>query len=233
MNSFQLSLRDAAEILGISKDTVWRAVQRGELQARLDSGPAGDQYWLSQTELQSWWTRRKNRKNRAQVGEAPQNEQTDIPSEIAAEAPQATQNETAALATLSAAPQEYEIVEGLAAPNVVPVEVHLQALRLVERAQLQLEHAQHELRNTRNILSEQAESLAEKEAYAKQAALMTEKAAALAQETAALEQENLRNRERWESERAELLKTIQDTKGKVDWLERRVPKWVRKVFGAG
>ena len=84
---------------------------------------------------------------------------------------------------------------------------------------MQLERAQHELRTTQNVLTEQAESLAEKEAIAKQAALLME--------------ENCQSLERWESERAALVESLKESRLKVEWFERRVPRWVRRVFGLG
>lgn len=206
--SEKYSLREAAEVLGITVKAIRHRIKVRGITPQITEGPTGALYLINAEQLEAL---------RAPVDRTAANGE---PPEIIYPG-QTPKTEPVEVSSGLAEPEgnPYEIYEPLVAPNTVPVEVHLQALRLVEHAQLQLERAQLELQSTRNVLSEQAESLAEKEAYAKQAAT--------------LEIENRLNRERWESERAELLKTIQETKGKVDWLERRVPKWVRKVFGAG
>lgn len=221
MNTNKMGLREAAELVGVSKDTVWRAVQRGELPAEFDHGPAGDQYWIAQNELEAWWANRRARRSRGSVTQSSQQEQTPTkPTNpvIESQGPHVIFAVDARPETDSAPPQ-FEVFEAHAAPASVPVEVHLQALRLVERAQLQLERAQSELRMTQNMLTEQADSLVEKEALARQAA--------------ALEEENQRNRSLWEQEKSTLLATLSERDSRVQWLEKRVPKWVRQVFGAG
>ena len=88
----------------------------------------------------------------------------------------------------------------------------------MERAQLQMESLRHELLSTRRVLTEQAESLAEKEALARQARL--------------LEEENRQVRELWEQEKQQLLAEVRTHRERVNWLEKRVPRWVRGLFGA-
>lgn len=94
----------------------------------------------------------------------------------------------------------------------------MQALRLVERAQLQVEAMRYELNNTRRVLTEQAESLAEKEARAREAELLRE--------------ENQKNQALWEAEKAQLVSEVTHHRERVNWLEKRVPGWVRGLFGA-
>lgn len=212
MSEDRIGLKQAAEQLGVSKDTLWRAIRRDELQAERDHGPSGTQYWLSWNRVQEWWDRRKDRK-RLEDSESQQTVVGRVSVEFPSQAPQES-DETPATPAV-------EILSALAVPEVpqvVPVEVHLQALKLVERAQLQVESIRYELQNTRKMLGEQAESLAEKEARARQAELLRE--------------ENLRNQELWEAEKAQLVQELTHHRDRVNWLEKRVPRWVRGLFGA-
>lgn len=216
MSDDRIGLKQAAEKLGVSKDTLWRAIRRDELEAERDLGPSGTQYWLSWAKVEEW---RESRRDRKRLEEAPQVSDTSqtvvgrVSVEFPPQAPQEKDETDAAPAV--------EVLSALAAPEapqVVPVEVHLQALRLVERAQLQVESMRYELHTTRRALTEQAESLAEKEARARQAELLRE--------------ENLRNQEIWEAEKAQLLGELSHHRDRVNWLEKKVPRWVRGMFGA-
>ena len=216
MSDDKIGLKQAAEQLGVSKDTLWRAIRRDELEAERDHGPSGTQYWLSWRKVQEWWDNRKDRKRLDEAPQAPDPNQTII-GRVSVDFPsQASQEQD----EMPAAPA-VEILSALATPEppqVVSVEVHLQALKLVERAQLQVESMRYELQSTRRALSEQAESLAEKEARAREAELLRE--------------ENLRSQQLWEAEKAQLVTELSHHRERVDWLEKRVPRWVRGLFGA-
>mgnify|MGYP001210716879 CR=1 FL=1 len=213
MSLEKIGLKQAADRLDVSKDTLWRAIKRGELDAERDHGPRGTQYWLSWPQVEEWWESRKDRKRLEEAPQAFEEPQVTILRGSDTAAPQEPQVFDAALAAPAV-----EVFTALAAPAAVPVEVHLQALRLVERAQLQMESLRHELLSTRRVLTEQAESLAEKEALARQARL--------------LEEENRQVRELWEQEKQQLLAEVRTHRERVNWLEKRVPRWVRGLFGA-
>jgi excisionase family DNA binding protein len=214
MHFERIGLKQAAERLEVSKDTLWRAIKRKELEAERDHGPSGTQYWLVWSEVEAWWENRKDRKRLEEASQVLEAPQTPTFRSVEVVVPQAPSQVYAA----PAAPA-VEVFTALEAPAVVPVEVHLQALRLVERAQLQAESLRHELLSTRRVLTEQAESLAEKEALARQAQL--------------LEEENLQARKLWEQEKEQLLAEVKTHRERVNWMEKRVPRWVRGLFGAG
>jgi excisionase family DNA binding protein len=213
MDEDRIGLKQAAEKLGVSKDTLWRAIRRDELEAERDHGPSGTQYWLSYQAVLEWWEHRKDRKR---MDDAPDPEQTIIGRVAVEFPPQASQESQAHDASL--ATPGVEVLAAPAAQATVPVEVHLQALRLVERAQIQVESMRYELHCNRQALTEQAESLLEKEALTRQ--------------TEALRNENLRNQAMWQSEKAQLIGELSHHRDRVNWLEKRVPRWVRGLFGA-
>jgi len=47
-----------------------------------------------------------------------------------------------------------------------------------------------------------------------------------------LAEENRRHQELWEAEKEQLLSELRTHKERVNWLEKRVPRWVRGLFGA-
>jgi excisionase family DNA binding protein len=49
-----LSLREAARLAGTSKDTVWRAIQKGDLRASAVDGPYGKRLLLDAADLERW-----------------------------------------------------------------------------------------------------------------------------------------------------------------------------------
>ena len=125
----------------------------------------------------------------------------------------------------------------------VPHVVHLEALRMLENAHSELRRLERqstalgcELQLYRQSISENAASIAEREAFRLQAqALEAEKEAleeSLRLQAKALEEENRERLERWESEKAQLTEQLRATSSRVVWLEKRVPTWVRKLFGA-
>lgn len=245
----RLGLREAAERLKVSKDTLWRAIKKGELQAQRDHGPSGSQYWLDWSDVESWDERRrtsqepqvsqatgnmssKNPREPLEASQVSQGSQADAPHEM--HPPQAPDSSVSQVYVTSRvfldepqAPQEsqgtnavpfLEVYSPIEAPAVVPVEVHLQALRLVERAQQQVDSLRHELGSTRRVLSEQAESLAEKESKARQAELLR------------AENENLKSL--WEAEKEALRRELEENSQRLSSLEKKVPRWVRGLFGA-
>ena len=87
-----------------------------------------------------------------------------------------------------------------------------------ERAERQLDVLRSDYRQAQLSLAESAESLMEKEAHARHADI--------------LRQENLRNQELWQAEKAQLISELSHHQERVNWLEKRVPRWVRGIFGA-
>ena len=128
--------------------------------------------------------------------------------------------------------ERFEVVDAVPM-NGVPLEVHQMALQTAHRALTELEVArvgaeryqrrfealQGEMKTYQLALSDQAESLAERDARMK--------------EQLALAEENTKRIAEFEAERASMREELRTYQERVSWLERRVPRWVRRVFGAG
>lgn len=134
----------------------------------------------------------------------------------------------------------------------VPLQAHLAALEFAERRILEersrsvqcddqvasvtlaLEQAQRgrlnlemQLKQYQLVLGEQAESLSEERARR----LSVESEVDRARQE--LEEENARKLQEFEAERAQLVERLKLSESRVDWLEKRVPRWVRALFRAG
>ncbi len=115
--------------------------------------------------------------------------------------------------------------------TAIPMEIHLQTLKLLRlerkerraltqesrRLERQVLSGQLQLVNYQRALSENAESLAEREARARQAE--------------ELANNNAAELERYEGEKAELVERLRQMETQVDWFKKRIPKWVRAMFG--
>ena len=88
-----------------------------------------------------------------------------------------------------------------------------------ERAERQLELMRGEYRQAQLALTESAESLNQREALWRYS-------------EAELKAHNEQRMALWEAERAEMLKDLDTSRKRVQWLEKRVPRWVRGLFGA-
>lgn len=88
-----------------------------------------------------------------------------------------------------------------------------------ERAERQLELVRGEYRQAQLALTETAESLSQREALWRQS-------------EAELRQHNEQQMTLWEAEKADMLRDLETSRKRVDWLEKRVPRWVRGLFGA-
>lgn len=93
------------------------------------------------------------------------------------------------------------------------------AQELRERAERQLELVRGEYRLAQLALTESAESLSQREAL-------------WLQSEAELKLHNEQQMALWEAEKANLVKELETSRKRVDWLEKRVPRWVRGLFGA-
>ena len=71
--------------------------------------------------------------------------------------------------------------------------------------------------------------MAEKSALDMQVAALK---ARLEEQSRLLADENARRLSEFEAEKGELTLKLREATGRVDWLEKRVPGWVRKMFGA-
>lgn len=221
-----LTLKEAAELAGVSKVTLWRLVQRGALEAVIDERK---RYTISREVLQKWMETFQGDSKRFIV----------TPNEEVASEAEAFQFQSNGLKrfgeTLHEAietPCSGEAFQGETV-EMVSADLHRVALestrcalecarRAEERAGLaerRLESLGGQLLQYQNILSERSESLAEKEALCRAA------------ETLATE--NAQRMEQFEAEKADLLEKLRMSQSRVEWIERRVPRWVRALFRAG
>lgn len=210
-----MSLREAADLVGVSRPTLFRAVQRGELPVRTETVGKSKRILVSREAVQDWACSREQ-------GELVQ-EQGESVHEQARE--QTTEQ-----------PREQ--------PEQVPLLAHLDLVRLLEDTQVRLLEATErahraerqndllkmEILTTRNVLTENAQSLSERAATQKQHEQLRQQ---WEHERAQLEAENTARLSLYEQEKQQWISEVETSRARVDWLEKRVPKWVRGLFGAG
>lgn len=221
----QFTLKEAAELAGVSKVTLWRLVQKGELAASQDEK---GRYTLErETVLKYQETVQRNASEQAQrfanrpVTPEPPQETPETSGNVST-----TETETPQFHFSNTSGTVYETVE------MVPADLHRLALESArhalessrraedraDRAERQMEALSGQLIQYQRALQERAESLAEKEAIAKQAELLAE--------------ENAQKLSLYEQEKQQWALELETTKTKINWLEKKVPRWVRGLFGA-
>ena len=104
----------------------------------------------------------------------------------------------------------------------------LEATERAHRAERQNDLLKMEVATTRNVLAEHAESLSEKEAVRRQ---QEELARERELERSKLEEENRVKQSLYEQEKQQWMMELETTKSRVDSIERRLPKWIRGLFG--
>jgi excisionase family DNA binding protein len=212
-----ITLREAADLVGVSRPTLFRAVQRGELQIRTENSGKTKRIMVLTESVQDWACSREK-------GE----QATEQPGEQTAQANEQPEQER----------------------EQVPLLAHLDLVRLLEDTQLRLLEATErahraerqsdivkmELFSTRNCLTEQAQSLFEKSTDVKQREELLEQSRrqheAWKQDLVKLESENAARLALYEQEKQQWMSELETTKSRVNWLEKRVPRWVRGLFGA-
>ena len=225
--SLYLTLRDAAELVGVSRPTLFRAVQRGELPVRTESSGRTKKLLVSKEDVQAWVCSREQ-------GEQPDEQGAE---QLGEQAEQAR--------------EQHEQLEQ------VPLLAHLDLVRLLESTQLRLLDATErahraerqadvvrmELMATRNCLTEQAQSIHEKEAGLRQHEELLSQNSQLQEQwdreraererqLAELAAENEARLSLYEQEKQQWALELETSKTRVNWLEKRVPRWVRGLFGA-
>lgn len=218
----QFTLKEAAELAGVSKVTVWRLVQKGELAATQDDK---GRYTLErETVLKYRETLHKNDDSHAKRFE--ETPETTKETEASTSTSSSNVTETPAERFARAPETPYETVE------MVSSELHRLALESArhalestrraedraDRAERQMEALSGQLIQYQRALQERAESLAEKEAIAKQAEILAE--------------ENAQKLSLYEQEKQQWALELETAKTRINWLERKVPRWVRGLFGA-
>ena len=213
-----ITLREAAELVGVSRPTLFRAVQRGELQIRTENSGKTKKILVLRESVRDWAC---SREQSEQGREQPREQSEQFDEQIAEQREQ------------------------------VPLLAHLDLVRLLEATQVRLLEATErahraerqndvmkmELFSTRNCLTEHAQTLFEKDASVReqheilleQSRLQNE---AWERDRAHLEAENAARLAQYEKEKQEWIAEVETTKTRVNWLEKRVPRWVRGLFGA-
>lgn len=218
----QFTLKEAAELAGVSKVTVWRLVQKGELAATQDDK---GRYTLERETVLKY-----RETLHGSEGDSAKRfgRQVETPEETGPSASDTASNVTETFPErFTRSPETtYETVE------MVPSDLHRLALESAhhalestrraeeraDRAERQMEALSGQLIQYQRALQERAESLAEKEAIAKQAELLAE--------------ENAQKLSIYEQEKQQWTLELETAKSRINWLERKVPRWVRGLFGA-
>ena len=213
-----ITLREAAELVGVSRPTLFRAVQRGELQSRTENSGKTKKILVLRESVRDWaCSREQSEQGREQPREQPEQFDEQI----------AEQREQVPLLA------HLDLVRLLEATQVRLLE----ATERAHRAERQNDVMKMELFSTRNCLTEHAQTLFEKDASVReqheilleQSRLQNE---AWERDRAHLEAENAARLAQYEKEKQEWIAELETTKTRVNWLEKRVPRWVRGLFGA-
>ena len=199
----EMSVAQAAELAGVGKSTIRRAIKKGELLATVVEGPNGEQFSVSASSFREWM------ESRGVAGEPLMGE---------------------AGTALVGAPPVHQPSQAWEAVMESQQTVQ-QALTALEKAQAenlkmvhQVMHLQNELNSQKLLLTTSAESLRGREEK------FEDQIREKGDELEKLERHNTEQKERFEKERLEMLDKLKLAETTVQGFER-VPKWVRKMFG--
>lgn len=219
MESMELSLKDAAQLVGVSKVTLWRAVQRGELSAAQDEK---NRYTVNRETVLLW--------KETYHPQAPETATREVfCPETFLETPVTPRNASAPFTETvrNGCEAVFETVEMVSADlHRVALETARHALEAARKAEERAERAERhrealtgQIAQYQQVLTDRAESLLQSEAQAKQAQMLAE--------------ENAERLAQFQREQEELQEQLKRTRARVEWFEKRVPRWVRRCFGAG
>lgn len=193
-----LALKDAASLVGVGRDTLRRAIQRGELPAVLVAGKTGPQFEVEEGEVRQWAQKRSTAYPQWQEVEQDAQGQHEVFHEPA----QAQQDDLGGelslrLATLEESHREQSMA-------LVQLAIQQDLFQSVQKWKERAGSSKAKVRKLRKQLAEVAE----------------------------LAEDNRRRQELWEAERQQLVTELRTHQERVNWLEKRVPRWVRGLFGA-
>ncbi len=204
-----LSLEDAARRTGVHRTTLSRAVKRGELRARTVHVHGKARLLLDPAELAAWV------RERAQ--EVP-NVHVDAPEPPDPEVLDDSSVHGSVHEGAQATPEILRLLELLESAHERARCASVQAVRL-----------QHELHGYQRALTEHAESLAEREARAK---IAEARLSEFEEQQRQLLAENEARLKDVEQARDELTSRLRIAEERVGWLERKIPRWIRRALGA-
>jgi len=194
-----LGLKEAANLAGVSRDTLRRAIQRGELPALLVTGKTGPQFEVDLADVEVWVQKR------ATVYPQWEDEQaTQAQQDLLEDAQVQVQSEAGGTSELSLRLSSLEDSHRDQSLALVRLAIQQDLLQSVQRWKERAGSSKAKVRKLRKQLAEVAE----------------------------LAEENRRRQELWEAEKEQLMAEIRTRQERVNWLEKRVPRWVRGLFGA-
>ncbi len=233
-----IDLKSAAISAGVHRTTIFRAMQQGKVQGhRVQFGSQKSQFFLEKDSFEKW------------LGERSDYAHTS-PSEVHAQpfAHDPMYKEANAQPRAHSAHRDAQTVVQDQSVHTTLQQLSQalsEALRQSEDARLdckqaweesrrlerQLLAAQFEISKYQNALTERAESFSEISC----AKLELEKKVETIQDDhqSKLAEENARQLQEFEQEKAALVERLKMSENRVDWLEKRVPRWVRSLFRAG
>ncbi len=188
-----LSLKEAARVAGVSRDTLRRAIQRGELPALLVTGKTGPQFEVEQGEVETWAQKRLTAFPQWEDEQATQAQHSVQSDE--GEAP--SRELGMRLATLEESHRDQSMA-------LVRLAVQQDFFQSVQKWKERASSSKAKVSKLRKQLAEVAD----------------------------LAEQNRRNQELWQAEKEQLLSELRMRQDRVNWLEKRVPRWVRGLFGA-
>lgn len=192
-----LGLKEAANLAGVSRDTLRRAIQRGELPALLVTGKTGPQFEVDLADVEVWLQKRATvypQWEDEQVTQAQQEELVDAQVQVQSEG---ASELSLRLSSLEDSHRDQSLA-------LVRLAIQQDLLQSVQRWKERAGSSKAKVRKLRKQLAEVAE----------------------------LAEENRRRQELWEAEKEQLMAEIRTRQERVNWLEKRVPRWVRGLFGA-
>lgn len=199
--SRMLGLKEAASLVGVARDTLRRAIQRGELHALLVTGKTGPQFEVEESDVQQWAQRRVTAYSQWQeVEQVAQGQQQDQQGQHEpAQAQQGVLGDelSSRLATLEESHREQSLA-------LVQLAMQQDLFQSVQKWKERAGSSKAKVRKLRKQLAEVAE----------------------------LAEENRQRQELWEAEKQQLVAELRIHQERVNWLEKRVPRWVRGFFGA-
>lgn len=197
-----LGLKEAASVAGVSRDTLRRAIQRGELPALLVTGKTGPQFEVDQADVEVWAQKRATAYPQWQEDEQAAQAQQEEPAQ-GAQGQQSDAGETVGgelslrLANLEDSHRDQSLA-------LVRLAIQQDLFQSVQKWKDRAGSSRAKVSKLRKQLAEVAE----------------------------LAEENRRRQELWEAEKERLISEIRTSQERVNWLEKRVPRWVRGLFGA-
>lgn len=227
-----LTLKEAAQVSNISRDTIWRAIKNGKLEAVREIGVGGKRFLIEISEIQRWMKERVS--DVSEVSDEDQTVQTD--SCGGSDILRIVQTDTS------------DTSDSSDSSKMIPIQAHLEALKTLREAiqsantsmdkareaeqiaaryQRQIEALRYELTLHQRTLTEQAESLVEERS------LKAESVARVSEAYEKLKADNEEQKQQWLIERDQLVEKLKTSEKRVSWMEQRVPLWVRALFRAG